>query len=171
MVRLHHVSHHRGRGREAQTHLIRLVLPSHRLHRLMLERLARALPRSRVADVRLFTALASPHCLTRPDDGTSTGAHALLDEQGVRRHLTTCWTALFESVALSDWHELPGQWLSAAGYAVPSHRDHLIDVMVDACRGTPLHLGRLYREAHPHRVAPLVQQKIDAVQGLHRNRP
>lgn len=168
MVRLHHMSRHHSRGRAAQSRLIRLVLPDHRLHRRMLERLARELGKSRDADIRLFAALASPRHLTLLRDGAST---ALLDERGVQEQLTMCWAALFESVPLAEWHDLPDEWLSAAGHTIPQHRDQLIDVLVRACRGRPLDLGRLYQLAHPHRVARLVQQKIDAVQCLHGNRP
>jgi hypothetical protein len=169
MVRLHHMSRHHSRGRDAESRLIRLALPDHRLHRRMLERLARDLRRSRAADIRLFSALSSPRHLTRLRAGPSAGPHALLDERGVREQLSTCWAALLESVPLAEWRDLPDQWLAAAAFTIPRHRDHLVDVMVRGCRGNPLHLGRLYQLAHPHRVAPLVQRKIDEVQGLGRS--
>ncbi|GAA2625838.1 hypothetical protein [Streptomyces vastus] len=171
MVRLHRVAQHHSRGQEAESRLTALVLPEPRLHRRMLERLARWLEKPRKANVRLFAALASPRHLTTRRTGPGAAPHALLDERGVREQLTGCWAALFEHVSLAECHDLPDQWLSAAGYAAPPHREHLIDILVRACQEHPLKLSRLYQLAYPHRVGNLVLQKINAEQGIDRIHP
>jgi hypothetical protein len=70
----------------------------------------------------------------------------------------------------THWHGLLHAWLSAADQAAPDDRARLVDILVGACRKQPVRLAVLYRRALPHRVAPLVQQKIDAAQGRLRTR-
>ncbi|MFE1296712.1 hypothetical protein ACFW6K_34960 [Streptomyces sp. NPDC058733] len=171
MVRLHHVARHPRYGGEAERRLIDLVVGDHRLHRRMLERLARGLAKALSTDVRLFTVLASPRHLTVLRTGTQARPHALLDERGVRAGLIDCWAALFGNVPLAEWHDLPHQWFAAAGHVAPHRRDQLLDILVSGCRGQPLHLARLYQLAFHHRVAPLLRHKVDAAQGLRSSRP
>ncbi|MFF4525744.1 nSTAND3 domain-containing NTPase [Streptomyces bluensis] len=169
LVRFHHVVRRQSQDREAEAKLAQLVLTSQRLHRRMLDRLALGLwlERPWKADIRLFAVLAAPGRLT----SRRTGLRSLLDEPGVRRQLSDCWAALFARVASKDWQEPCSLWLLAAEDAVPQQRDQLLDILVRACREQPRRLGRLYQLAFRSPVAPLVQQKIDAAQGLHRTRP
>ncbi|MFF0464207.1 nSTAND3 domain-containing NTPase [Streptomyces mexicanus] len=169
MVRLHHVARRTRFGQEAEKSLIGLALGDHLLHHRMLERLARGLADSRDADIRLFAALASPQRLTASH--TASRARTLLDERGVGSSLAGCWSGLFGNVPGARWHGLLHQWLSAADQAAPDRRAQLLDILVHACRQQLLPLALLYRLALPHRVAPLVQQKIDAVQGRLRTSP
>jgi hypothetical protein len=171
MVRLHHVAR-RAESDEAEARLVQLVLGDHRLHHRMLERLAHGLTKPRSADIRLFTGLAEPSRLTAPLPGSPTPARALIDVAGVRACLTECWTALFDRVPQAKWREPARLWLSAAEGIEARHRDHLLDILVRACRAHPYHLARLYTLALPHHsVAPTVLARIDAVQGLRPDAP
>jgi hypothetical protein len=168
MVRLHHVARRMPSGHPAQTRLTELALGDHLLHRRMLERLPGGLADGCEADVRLFTALASPHHLAASH--ADPNARALPVGIEVAGSLTDCWAALFDHVPGAHWHGLLREWLSAADQAAPDLCTRLLDILVCACRKQPFHLAVLYRLALPYRVASLVQQKIDAVQGRLRTR-
>ena len=168
MVRLHHVARRMPAGHPAETRLIELALGDHLLHRRMLERLPGGLADRCETDVRLFAALASPHRLAFSSADPT--ARTLPVGTEVAGSLTDCWAALFEHVPGTHWHGLLHAWLSAADQATPDDRARLVDILVGACRKQPVRLAVLYRRALPHRVAPLVQQKIDAAQGRLRTR-
>ncbi|MEU7649326.1 hypothetical protein [Streptomyces huasconensis] len=167
-VRLHHLARRSG-GRKAESRLEQLALADVRLHRLMLQRLAHGLETRRwAADHRLFLGLTAPESLCAPGPRP----HALLDEKGVRTCLRAGWAVLFAREPYGcGWQEQTDRWLAAAGHATRRHRDFLLDVLVDACRGRPVPLALLHEQARPYPVAPLVLRKIDAAQGIRPSRP
>lgn len=166
MVRLHQLARRHRLGRQAEHQLIELTQGDFRLHRQMLERLARDLPRRWPADLRLFAALSSPRCLTTWRTGPRTLPHAALDDSNVRRLLTTCWQTLFTHAAQADWLELCDRWLLTAQFVAPGHRERLIEILVSACAKDAGALGRLYHLASRYPVEPLVLRKINHEQGI-----
>ncbi|MET8473775.1 hypothetical protein ABZY90_09755 [Streptomyces sp. NPDC006422] len=168
LVRLHHVTRRRTPFPLAERRLTELVLTDRRLHRRLLERLARGLYHHHwPVDIRLFIAVTAPPALCDED----TAGHALLSEKGVRAQLVDCWAALFDRVPTRQWSQHVNTWLEDAALVPDDRRDQLIDVLVDACQGRSLPLGLLYRLARPHRVGPLVLRRINAAQNVGRSRP
>ncbi|MEU1149525.1 hypothetical protein ACFYO9_28005 [Streptomyces sp. NPDC005863] len=167
VVRLHHLARRSG-GRAAEQQLTALVLSDRRLHRLMLQRLAFGLAGQRWdADVRLFLSLTAADLLCRQDRGI----HALIDEKGIRVQLTSGWDSLFRRVPPPRWQQRAADWLTAAGRAQRTHREHLLTVLVDACGKEPLPLARLHELSRRHHVAPLMFRKINEAQGIRPTRP
>ncbi|MFF7653973.1 hypothetical protein ACFZCY_29785 [Streptomyces sp. NPDC007983] len=168
MVRLHHLARRQVRGTTAREALLQLVRADHRLHRLMLFRLAHGLAEHDwSADAELFLALTEPGPLLDP----GARVRPLLAETGVRSQLVTGWGAVFRRRAHQDWAEPVRGWLVAA-WEHERHRDALLDVLVEGGGGRGDVLGRLYVLARdwahappegPDRRTPLVDLLFDKI--------
>ncbi|CAM5297801.1 hypothetical protein [Streptomyces abikoensis] len=176
MVRLHHLSRQENSPGAAQDALIQLVRADHRIQRLLLDRLDRALEHTcSPADRDLFLATSDPYLLT----DTGTRAHALLTEPGVRHRLARCWSSLFQKHPPPTWTPLVRRWLSAATDD-RGHADLLLPVLIEAAAGSGAHLSRLYvigrdwsravpdptERARRAATAKRLLHMIDAAQGL-----
>ncbi|GAA1362157.1 hypothetical protein [Streptomyces beijiangensis] len=141
LVRLHHLARREPPSAEARNALIALVREDHRLHRRMLNRLARGLESGGwAADTELFLDLAAPEQLGNP----GIRAHPLIAESGVRNDLLVCWTAVLRAPADEQWTTLAEAWLEAA-CGDPHAADRFLDLLVTACDRRGDRLGVLYR--------------------------
>ena len=89
VVRLHHLARRERGGTHARDALTDLALGEARLHRLMLERLARDLVKERLweTDINLFLDYVDPDALVRMEVRT----RAVIAESALRGELTSGW--------------------------------------------------------------------------------
>lgn len=174
MVRLHQLARRQQRATTAQEALLNLLSGDHRLHRRMLDRLARG-PEKRhyPADDNLFLELTDPAKLTRRE----WRPRSLLEEGSVPDWLATGWAAVFRENPHQFWMERVESWLNAA-VQDDDHRDLLLDVLVKGCEGRTESFGLLYqaagdcarrateqRERYLHLAGSLLE-KISTAQGI-----
>ncbi|KNE83463.1 MULTISPECIES: hypothetical protein [Streptomyces] len=174
VTRLLHLARREQGGTAARDALLDLVRSDHRLHRRMLDRLARDVPQGAwPVDTDLFLDLTDPVLLT----SAGPGSRPRLTDRGLRRGLTMCWNALFKRLPHHLWEEQVRRWFTTASEN-EEHADLLLDVLVNAAERRGGTLARLYVIAR-HWVQPpnpvpgsrdtLVTrlfQKINAAQGL-----
>lgn len=166
LVRLHHLARREsGAGkRPALDALLALAGGDGRLFRLLLDRLA---PGRWPADSRIFLALADLASRTR----------ALFVSVTVRDRLVSGWAAVLLHRPHQEWAEHIQHWLTAA-CATESHRESLLDVLVDGAAQHPGVIGRMYatsqlwahasptEQAARGELADLFRQKVDTAQSI-----
>ncbi len=166
LVRLHHLARRaKGTGtNRALTELLVLARRDARLSRRLLERIdLQHYP----ADAEIFLALA----------GSASHTRALYVSVSVRNLLTKGWAAVLGTCPRPTWKEPVESWLDATN-ATATHREALLDVLVDACEQRTDAFNGLYvisrnwASASPtdgaerRRLAHRFAQKIDAAQGI-----
>ncbi|MEU2060676.1 hypothetical protein [Streptomyces sp. NPDC013455] len=132
LIRLHHLARRElGTARALQS-LCDLVAGSRRLLRRLLDRLARG--NLAPADLAIFLRVSDPEPLT----DRSVTTRALVDEDGVRHSLITCWRAvLIHAVSRKDGpHVAPRaeiqSWLHWADEGAGDRGEVLLDLLVAA---------------------------------------
>ncbi|MFE6430373.1 MULTISPECIES: hypothetical protein [Streptomyces] len=181
LVRLHHLARRERGTTRARQALCDLTARSRRLHRVLLDRLARS--DFSPAHLGIFLQASDPELLTlRP--GTS---HALIDEQSAQRSLTTCWHAVLTELPPPQWQAAARRWLHRATTGTGPHGGLLLDLLVSAAQRCTEKRGKVFallyacaRDAE--RTAPgdaaraaettgLLLHKISAAQGIARAAP
>jgi hypothetical protein len=176
LVRLYHLARRERDTTRAREALSALVAGSRRLHRVLLDRLARSA--FSPAHLGIFLAVSAPEPLTlRP--GTS---HALVDEQSAQRSLTTCWHAVLTELPPPQWQTEVRRWLHRAAAGTGPQDGVLLDLLVSAAQRCTEKRGKVFallyacaRDAE--RTAPgdvaraaettdLLLHKISAAQGI-----
>ncbi|WP_274912099.1 hypothetical protein [Streptomyces sp. WZ-12] len=153
-----------------------LVAGSRRLRRRLLHRLARYDLTS--PDLSIFLRICDPEPLTDSSDTSRT----LVEENGVRHSLTTCWHAVLAELPRAAWQSHAARWLHRAADSTGHRGELLLDILVRAAaqcgerRGEVL--AALYASAREaERTAPggparsaetteLLLHKIGVAQGL-----
>ncbi|WP_051966551.1 nSTAND3 domain-containing NTPase [Kitasatospora mediocidica] len=140
MVRLHHLARRERTGTRARAALLELVRADQRLHRRMLDRLARPLRSAGwPVDNDLFLELCDASALVDP----TTRARALIAEPVVREYLTVGWSRLFHGQGHDAWSGRVEQWLGTAARD-QWHGALLLAVLVAGAEQRPDILSRLY---------------------------
>ncbi|MFJ9086206.1 hypothetical protein ACIRL3_27685 [Streptomyces sp. NPDC102384] len=103
-----------------------LVADSRRLRRRLLDRVTRFGLSG--PDLPMFLHVCDPIPLT--DNASAT--RALLEENEVRRSLTTGWHAVLAGLCRADWQPYAVRWLHRAGDGAVHHGELLLDILVDA---------------------------------------
>ncbi|ASQ98162.1 nSTAND3 domain-containing NTPase [Streptomyces violaceusniger] len=166
LVRLHHLARREEEAAKSQAkdELLTLARSDGRLFRLLLERID--IERYPI-DAEIFRALADSASRTR----------ALYVSVAVRSLLAKSWAAMLRAHPREAWRAPVEAWLNAAG-ATATHREALLDVLVDACEQRTDAFNGLYvisrnwASASPtdgaehRRLAHRFAQKIDAAQGI-----
>ncbi|MFE6281132.1 hypothetical protein [Streptomyces sp. NPDC057877] len=187
LIRLHHLARRERGTAHALQALCDLVAGSRRLRRRLLDRLARG--DLAPADLGLFLRVCHPAPLTE----RSVTTRALVDEDGVRHSLTTCWRAvLSDAVSRPEGRRAAPRaeiqrWLHWAAEGAGDRGEVLLDLLVDAAdrcgedRGAAF--AALYASARQaERASPgrgarsaettdLLLHKIGVAQGLDRAAP
>jgi hypothetical protein len=143
MVRLHHLARRERRSTGARDTLLDLARADHRLHRLMLARLAHPpIDHYWSTDSTLFLELADPAALTDP----ATHSRPLLVDPAVQHNLTSGWADTLRRLSHQEWTPLVALWLARAS-AQPQYADPLMDILVTAATPRADLLGHLYTAA------------------------
>lgn len=128
LVRLYHLARRERGTTHARQALCELVARSRRLHRVLLDRLARS--DFSPANLGIFLQASDPELLTR----RAGASHALVDEQGAQRSLTTCWHAVLTELSPSQWQAGARRWLHWAAADTGPHSGLLLDLLVSAAQ-------------------------------------
>ncbi|MBG7698745.1 hypothetical protein HCJ76_11835 [Streptomyces sp. MC1] len=132
LIRLHHLARRERGTAHALQALCALVAGSRRLRRRLLDRLARG--DLAQTDLSIFLHVSDPEPLT----DRSVTTRALVDEEGVRRSLITCWRAvLTDAVSRPQGRRVAPQaeiqrWLHWAAEGAGDRGEVLLDLLVDA---------------------------------------
>ncbi|MGP2436929.1 hypothetical protein [Streptomyces sp. JW3] len=138
LVRLYHLARREHGTTRARQALCDLVARSRRLHRVLLDRLARS--DFSPAHLGIFLQAGDPELLTlRP--GTS---HALIDEQTAQRSLTTCWHAVLTELPPEEWQAAARHWLHWATAGTGPHGGILLDLLVSAAQRCTEKRGKIF---------------------------
>ncbi|GII90985.1 hypothetical protein [Sinosporangium siamense] len=168
LVRLHHLARRESGVTHARGALTDLTLGEARLHRLMLERLARDLMKERPweTDIELFLDYVDPDALMRMEAGT----RALIAESALRGQLILGWSVVFVRCPAERWTAQAQEWLRTALV-----HERFLDVLIAGGAGRMNLLARMYTlarglpgllEDRRLLLADLVRQKINiAMQG------
>ncbi|WP_109029843.1 hypothetical protein [Streptomyces rubrogriseus] len=128
LVRLYHLARRERGTTRARQALCDLVAGSRRLHRVLLDRLARS--DFSPAHLGIFLQASDPELLTLRS-GTS---HALIDEQSAQRSLTACWHAVLTELPPPQWQAEARRWLHRAAAGTGPHSGLLLDLLVSAAQ-------------------------------------
>ncbi|MHC8419072.1 hypothetical protein ACH121_04480 [Streptomyces sp. NB004] len=128
LVRLYHLARRERGTTRARQALCDLVARSRRLHRMLLDRLARS--DFSPAHLGIFLQASDPELLTFRR-GTS---HALIDEQSAQRSLTVCWQAALTGLPPRQWQAEARRWFHWASAGTGSHGGLLLDLIVSAAQ-------------------------------------
>ncbi|WP_141662819.1 hypothetical protein [Streptomyces sp. Wb2n-11] len=176
LVRLHHLARRERGTTRARQALCDLVARSRRLHRVLLDRLARS--DFSPANLGIFLQASDPELLTL----RLRTSHALVDEQGAQRSLTTCWHAVLTELPPPQWQAEARRWLHWAAAGTGPHGGLLLDLLVSAAQRCTEKRGKVFallyacaRDAE--RIGPgdaaraaettgLLLHKISAAQGI-----
>ncbi|MGW2487903.1 hypothetical protein ACWCV9_11845 [Streptomyces sp. NPDC001606] len=132
LVRLHHLARRERGTAHALQSLCDLVAGSRRLRRRLLDRLARG--NLAPADLAIFLRVSDPEPLT----DRSVTTRALVDEEGVRHALITCWRAvLTHAVSRTEGPRMTPRtgiqsWLRWAAEGAGDRGEVLLDLLVAA---------------------------------------
>ncbi|WP_345524919.1 hypothetical protein, partial [Streptomyces echinatus] len=133
LIRLHHLARRERGTAQALQALCHLVAGSRRLRRRLLDRLARG--DIAPTDLGVFLRVSDPAPLT----DRSVTTRALVDEEGVRRSLVTCWRAvLTDAVSRPEGRRRVApraelqRWLHWAAEGAGDREEILLDLLVDA---------------------------------------
>ncbi|MER7966997.1 hypothetical protein [Streptomyces ardesiacus] len=138
LVRLHHLARREHGTTRARQALCDLVARSRRLHRILLDRLARS--DLSPAHLRIFLQTSDPELLTlRPG-----ASHALIDEQNAQRSLTACWHAVLTELPPWQWQDGARRWLHWATACTGPHGGLLLDLLVSAAQRCTEKRGRVF---------------------------
>ncbi|WP_215449574.1 hypothetical protein [Streptomyces sp. ATCC 21386] len=138
LVRLYHLARRERGTTRARQALCELVARSRRLHRVLLDRLARS--DLSPANLGIFLQASDPELLTYRT-GTS---HTLVDEQGVQGSLTTCWHAVLAELPPPQWQAEARRWLHWAAAEAGPHRGLLLDLLVSAAQRCTGNRGKVF---------------------------
>jgi hypothetical protein len=164
VVRLHHLARRERGATHARDALTDLALGEARLHRLVLERLARDLVKERLweADIDLFLDYVDPDALVRMEARTS----AVIAESALRGGLASGWSVVFARRPPEVWTARAQEWLRMALV-----HERYLEVLIAGGAQRMNVLARMYTlardlsdvpEERRIRFADLVRQKINA---------
>ncbi|WP_369359202.1 hypothetical protein [Streptomyces sp. cg2] len=175
LLRLYHLARRERHTTRAGQALRDLVAGSRRLHRRLLDRLARSDLAPPVLGI--FLRVCDPVLLTDSTDA----ARALVEESGVQLALTACWHAVLAELPRATWQPGVERWLHRAADETGHRGELLLDLLVGAaerCEEKGAVFAALYASARAaERTAPgdatrsaetteLLLDKICAAQGL-----
>ncbi|MFE7935585.1 hypothetical protein ACFU6S_44065, partial [Streptomyces sp. NPDC057456] len=126
LLRLYYLARRERDTTIALQALCDLAADSRRLHRRLLDRLARS--DLSPPDLAIFLRVCDPAPLT---DSLDT-SRALVDEAGVQHSLTTCWRAVLAMLPRATWQPHAERWLHRAGTDTGHRSGLLLDLLVSA---------------------------------------
>ncbi|MFI1023140.1 hypothetical protein [Streptomyces olivaceus] len=138
LVRLYHLARRERGTTRARQALCELVARSRRLHRVLLDRLARS--DFSPANLGIFLQASDPELLTQRT-GTS---HTLVDEQGAQGSLTTCWHAVLTELPPPQWQAEVRRWLHWVAADPGPHGGLLLDLLVGAAQRCTEKRGEIF---------------------------
>ncbi|MFD7921880.1 hypothetical protein ACFV3R_21955 [Streptomyces sp. NPDC059740] len=138
LVRLHHLARRERGTTRARQALCDLVGRSRRLHRVLLDRLARS--DFSLANLGIFLQASDPERLML----RAGPSHALVDEQGTQHSLTTCWHAVLTELPPPQWQAHARRWFHWAAADTGPHGVLLLDLLVSAAQRCTEKRGKVF---------------------------